>query len=71
MDIAFTVFVFAMGAAIAAIFSFFLTFIRNSMLANKGEITVLIKKGGHTIEILNPTSDQIDKLLRQLRDEDK
>lgn len=71
MDIAQTAIAIAMGATLAALVSFFLTFIRNSMSPANGDIIVIIKKGRHEIEILNPTSDEIEKKLYELRDFEK
>jgi len=68
MDIAQTAVAIAMGATLAALLSFFLTLFRNYRSTAKGDITVIIKKDWHTIEILNPTSDDIEKRLGELRD---
>ena len=68
MDISQMAVAIAMGATLAALLSFFLTLLRNSRSAAKGDIIVIIKKGWHTIEILNPTSDEIETRLGELRD---
>lgn len=63
MDVVTIAVAIAVGATLASLSSVLLNIIKGFLKGKPNEAQVIIKKDGRTIEILNLTNEEIDRLL--------
>jgi len=63
MDVVTIAVAIAVGATLASLSSVLLNIIKDVLNGKSNEAQVIIKKDGRTIEILNLTNEEIDRLL--------
>lgn len=71
MDTATIIIAFLMGAAVTSILSFLIGYIKGLTTNKDDDVKVIVERGSHTQVMFNPTNEEINQLLKMLKNDNQ